>query len=297
MLAIVKYRVDLYFIQSCRTVIPLGSGHSHVHLLLEKIFSLKPQGVKTNISAAFDKLIQIKKRNVAVFVITDGIDENMGTVLKKASFRYEIVLIRSGDPMERHIPFRGFLPVKDIETGQEAIIDVRSFKRNKLQNFLEHQAAEQVKLMKKYDIECLDIINHETFIDDVIRFFRRRMAYLGNLLMNMPEMKDFYDIYQMWHKPWWQHAAVKYGIAALVVIVLCLVLWCVITIIIKRRKRQTPWDYALSSLQVLKDSKFFNESLAPLFYANLTNIIKIYCENRFNFDSMGKTDNELLSYL
>lgn len=115
--------------------------------------------------------------------------------------------------------------------------------------------------------------------------------------MNMPEMKDFYDIYQMWHKPWWQHAAVKYGIAALVVIVLCLVLWCVITIIIKRRKRQTPWDYALSSLQVLKDSKFFNESLAPLFYANLTNIIKIYCENRFNFDSMGKTDNELLSYL
>ena len=173
-----KDRVGLIlYTDHVEAVIPPGSGHSHVHLLLEKIFSLKPQGVKTNISAAFDKLIQIKKRNVAVFVITDGIDENMGTVLKKASFRYEIVLIRSGDPMERHIPFRGFLPVKDIETGQEAIIDVRSFKRNKLQNFLEHQAAEQVKLMKKYDIECLDIINHETFIDDVIRFFRRRMAY------------------------------------------------------------------------------------------------------------------------
>ena len=158
-------------------LVPPAMGHTHVHTVLEHIFSHEAHSKQTNGAVALDRLKQMRSRNAAVFIITDCIDDRLDAALKRASRMNEIVMIRCLDATERHLPATGFLPVMDPETGQECVLDTRKSKHMGVAAYLEDRADEQKKLYAKYGIDCLDLVNNETFIGEVIRFFRRRMTY------------------------------------------------------------------------------------------------------------------------
>lgn len=158
-------------------LIPPAMGHTHVHTVLEHIFSHKPHAKKTNGVSAINRLKQMKNRNAAVYIISDCIDDQLDAALKLASRVYEIVVIRCLDEVERQLPNTGFLPVTDPETGATLILDTRKSKRMGAAGYLAHRASEQKKSYAKYGIDCLDLVNNENFIGEVVRFFRRRMTY------------------------------------------------------------------------------------------------------------------------
>jgi uncharacterized protein (DUF58 family) len=156
-------------------LVPPAMGHTHVHTVLEHIFSHKASSVLTNGTVALNKLKQMRSRDTAVFLISDCIDEQLGKSLNLASRMNEVVVVRCLDHLERNLPQVGFLPVKDPETGLECVLDTRS--HNSISAYLNQRAIEQQRLFSKYGIDCLDLVNNETFIGDVIRFFRHRMTY------------------------------------------------------------------------------------------------------------------------
>ena len=158
-------------------LVPPALGHTHVHTVLERIFSHEPRSKLTNGAVALECLKQMKNRNAAVFIISDCIDDHLDSALKLASRMYEIVTIRCLDAAERHLPCACFLPVSDPETGKKCVLDTRFCKCRRVANYLEERISEQKKLYAKYGIDCLDLVNNETFIGEVVRFFRRRMTY------------------------------------------------------------------------------------------------------------------------
>ncbi len=145
--------------------------------ILEHIFAHASRGVKTNGAVALERLMSMKNRNAAVFVISDCIDDRMDDALRMAARIYELVVIRCLDPLERHLPSVGFLNVHDPETGIECVIDTRKRSGRHVRSFLDHRAGQQGMLYTKYGVGCFDLANSETFVGDVVRFFRRRMAY------------------------------------------------------------------------------------------------------------------------
>ncbi len=158
-------------------VIPPAYGQAHVHAILEAIFASEPVNSGTHGAAALRRLSTMKQRHMAVFMITDGIDTSLPQALKLAARRYEIVLLRCADSLEQTIPRVGFLPIMDLETGEAAVLDTRSRGGKRLQAYLQHKYVEDQTVYAGYGIDCLNLVNNETFFGDVVRFFRRRMTY------------------------------------------------------------------------------------------------------------------------
>jgi uncharacterized protein (DUF58 family) len=156
-------------------LVPPAMGHIHVHAILERIFSHKKISKLTNTAVALDRLKQMRSRYATIFLISDCIDEQLNESLRLASRMNEIVVVRCLDHLERNLPQVGFLPIEDPETGEHCIIDTRSSKNASI--YLNQRMIEQQMLFAKYGIDCLDLINNETFIGDVVRFFRHRMTY------------------------------------------------------------------------------------------------------------------------
>jgi uncharacterized protein (DUF58 family) len=173
-----KDRVGLLmYSDSVECLVPPAMGHTHVHTLLERIFSHEARSNGTNGALALNRLKEMKIRDSAVFLVSDCIDEQLSAALKPASRMNEVVVVRCLDHLEKHLPRVGFLPIRDPETGQECLLDMRGKRGLNINWSLENRELEQRMLFAKYGIDCLDIVNNDTFIGDVVRFFRRRMTY------------------------------------------------------------------------------------------------------------------------
>ncbi len=107
-------------------------------------------------------------------------------------------------------------------------------------------------------------------------------------------MQQLYDIYGLWHVPWWQAPWVWY---CLVVSGLLLVGWYVTRRIMMRRRAHTPWGTALMALDTLKAQGLISVVYSKEFYTALTKIFKTYLQERYGLDVAGKTDDEVLELL
>ena len=58
-----------------------------------------------------------------------------------------------------------------------------------------------------------------------------------------------------------------------------------------------PWQVALAELKALQDQSYETPEQGKQFYFQITDILKRYISDRFNLDTHGKTDEELVSYL
>lgn len=173
-----KDRVGLIaYSDRIEAVIPPATGPVHVHSVIKKIFSCSALGSSTNSKVAFDRLMLMKNRKAALFIVSDCIDQNLNVILPKIGRIFETVVIRCLDGAEKSMPKVGFLPIQDPETGMSYVLDTRKFSLRYGQNFLENRTREQRAFLVKYGVDCLDIVNSNTFIRDVIQFFRRRMSY------------------------------------------------------------------------------------------------------------------------
>ena len=115
--------------------------------------------------------------------------------------------------------------------------------------------------------------------------------------MSAPHMSQFYDIYGIWHVPWWQRPMVK-NIGWVVCIILLMAFFVyIIKKFLGRQKRLAPWQVALKDLASLGTPDMLNESASKIFYTKLTAIIKQYICERYGFDIYGKTDREILAWL
>lgn len=115
--------------------------------------------------------------------------------------------------------------------------------------------------------------------------------------MSTTRMDEFYDIYGLWHIPWWQLPIVKIvGVGAAGILLLVLLLY-ILKKLTSRKKRLSVWDVAKRDLEILGTPDMLNKLTAKIFYSQLTTVVKQYMCNRYGFDIVGKTDREILKFL
>lgn len=167
----------LLFSDEIELFIPPNRGAMHTHIILQKLFSYQPKNKKTDINVVLKRLAQLRRRDAVVFLISDFIADSFEIYLPVVSRLYDLIAISCSDKYEQKIPSVGLLPLEDIETGEQLIIDTRKSNQSSVALFLDKRLKEQRLLFKKYGIDVVEIVHHKPFIGDIIRFFRRRMVY------------------------------------------------------------------------------------------------------------------------
>ncbi len=168
----------ILFAQDVELYIPPGRGRAHVHTIMEHVFGYKPVKKTTNITSALKKLAQLKRRDAIAFIISDFIDDTIDdSYLSLVSNLYECIALRCLDRREHELPAAGFIPVEDPETGEHVLLDMRKHKLAGIKHFLKERIEKQNQLFRRRGVRVVDLPNHESFIGDLIRFFRRRMQY------------------------------------------------------------------------------------------------------------------------
>ncbi|MBY0353865.1 DUF58 domain-containing protein [Candidatus Babeliales bacterium] len=169
----------LFFSDRIEKWIPPSRGPLHVGSLLETIFSLEPKGTGTNFNEALRFLINAKKRNAIVFMLSDWINNanDYSKLLKVASVEYDFIGMRFQDPCETNFPDIGLLEVHDPETGAIFTLDTRKKRQevSPLNLFINKEWRLQKEMFSKYNIDLLDFIIGRPFINPLIRFFHQRI--------------------------------------------------------------------------------------------------------------------------
>lgn len=175
--ALAKDRIGLIlFTDQIEAYIPPARGIRHAHTIMQKIYSYEPTRRTTHISAPLKKLAHYKQKDAVSFIISDFIDTHIDpTLLSHVAKKQELYALRCLDMNERALGNFGFIPIEDSETGKQSLLDMR--RNNSINSYLKERIEKQAKLFKQKGVRLLDIANNETFISDLVRFFRRRMQY------------------------------------------------------------------------------------------------------------------------
>jgi uncharacterized protein (DUF58 family) len=168
----------LMFSDTVELFIPPKRGRTHTRMIMERLFDRKPVQTGTDLNVAFEYLARRNINKSLVFMVSDFIAERpftkyMGIIAKK----HDLVAIRCLDPHEKQFPSVGFLPVQDSETGEISLLDTRGNKGARLNALLGERVAEQNHLFKQHGVDVLDVRIDQSFMGELVCFFRRRMMY------------------------------------------------------------------------------------------------------------------------
>ena len=172
----------IIFSNEIKKIIPPQRGRSHVLSIISTLFSYQPEGT-TNLAIPLEHLAQLKRRDVMAFLLSDFIETENDVDYKKylyhAARATDLVAINCHDPREKSLHIRGLLDVEDLETGEQATLDMQQFRKS-LTDLLQIRSKKQANLLKKHHINLLEIspeqINNQTYIQTLIKFFAQRMG-------------------------------------------------------------------------------------------------------------------------
>jgi uncharacterized protein (DUF58 family) len=165
----------LLFTDQVELFVPPNKGRRHVLRIIRDMYAYEPKSKKTNLTVACDHILHVMRRRAIVLFISDFYDTNFEKRLQAVANRNDTIAIRLTDPRERQLPNVGILTLVDAETGQTKVIDTR---RRRVQrafaHFAETRQDQLDALLKKIQLDVIEISTEEGYLDPLVRFFRQR---------------------------------------------------------------------------------------------------------------------------
>jgi uncharacterized protein (DUF58 family) len=165
----------LLFSDQIEHYVPPKKGRPHVHRILRDLFYYKPKSRKTDIGVALEHLRGVLKRKSHIFILSDFMDENYAPAMRTLGKKHDVVAVVVEDQAERELPNIGVVDFHDAETGQVFTVDTSSklFQRQYAQNLKDKKEARDREL-RRAQIDCVEIVSGQNFVDPLIAFFQRR---------------------------------------------------------------------------------------------------------------------------
>ena len=165
----------LLFSDQVEHFVPPKKGRGHIQRIMRDLYYFKPQHRGTKISSGLEYLQGILKKRSNIFLFSDFMDQNFESSLKLLGNKHDVVAVVVGDQAEYFLPEMGVVDLHDAETGEVITVDTSSKEfRNQYESLMREKKVERDRLLRKAQVERLDISSNEDFVDPLIRFFQQR---------------------------------------------------------------------------------------------------------------------------
>jgi len=161
-----------------RTILP-RKGSRQILRVIRELLAFEPTRLRTNLAAALEELERVQRRRAVVFVISDFIepreDQRLEQVLRRLRRRHDLIPVVVGDPRERELPNVGLLELRDLETGEMAVVDTGSRSvRRRFKETADALAAQRVATLRRARTRAVELATGEDFVAALTRYFSTR---------------------------------------------------------------------------------------------------------------------------
>lgn len=165
----------LLFTDRVERHIPPGKGAAHVWRVIHEILGWQPEGVGTDLGEALRFHGKVARKRSVSFLISDFLAEGFERPLVMAARRHDLIGVRVSDPGEFELPAAGLVPVVDLESGAEWVLDAsdpatrREFSALRRRR---HQATAEV--LRRAGVDAIEVRTDASLADPLLRYFRTR---------------------------------------------------------------------------------------------------------------------------
>ena len=159
--------------------LPPMKGKVHALRIIRETIFHKPSHNKTDISIPLAELSKILKKRSVIFLISDFQDDasRFKKPLNILNNSHDLIAVRLWDIREQELPDIGLIELEDEETGEQILVDTSNHEfRKKYGDLVRSKSNELVGLMKRLEIEFIDISTSEDWFKPLLKFLNRRAA-------------------------------------------------------------------------------------------------------------------------
>ena len=166
-------------------VIPARGGRHHVLQLLHTL-QIRPEAAQTGPTKLHELLEsaarQVRRRST-VFVVSDFISElGWEKPLGMLAQRHEVVAVRLLDAMELQLPDLGLIPITDVETGEQLLVDTsdKGF-RQRFARIAAQRESDLRQSLTKAGVDTLELSTDGDLVEALMRFtdLRKRRSRIA----------------------------------------------------------------------------------------------------------------------
>lgn len=181
----------LLFTDQVELLIPPQKGRRHILRLIRELLTHEPRGRRTDLTKAVETTLRLLRRAGTVFLVSDflglaGDGSAAERALLAAGKRHDVIAVTIQDRHEsprlasQTLPERGIHVLEDPETGQVRRVDLgdRATRRALLERLAALDEARS-RVLRRAETEEIRLVCHESFVEPLIAFFRRRAQRLG----------------------------------------------------------------------------------------------------------------------
>ena len=165
----------ILFTDRVERFVPPRKGRNRALRLIRDMLAFEPENRGTDIAAALEYLHKVMPRRAIVFLISDFFSADFERPLRLARQRHDIVPICLIDRRDYALPAVGIVRLRDLETGEERLVDTDSRAvRERFAAAREAARARRRRLFRALGIDFVEAPTEEPWIEPLMRFFRGR---------------------------------------------------------------------------------------------------------------------------
>jgi uncharacterized protein (DUF58 family) len=159
-------------------VIPARGGRNHVLHLLHTL-QARPEATTlgpTRLHELLESAANLVRRRSTVFVVSDFITEpGWEKPLGQLARRHEVVAVRLLDPLELDLPDLGLIPIRDVETGEQLLVDTHDAGfRKRFAQIAAQREADLRQSLARAGVDTLELSTDDDLVDAIMRFTELR---------------------------------------------------------------------------------------------------------------------------
>ena len=166
-------------------VMPARGGRHHVLHLLHTLQTRPPAGGDgphdkatglTRLRDLLEAAANLVRRRSTLFVVSDFISEpGWEKPLGLLAQRHEVVAVRLLDPLELELPDLGLIPIRDVETGEQLLVDTHDAGfRKRFARIAAQREAELRQALGRASVDTLELSTEDDLVDTIMRFVDMR---------------------------------------------------------------------------------------------------------------------------
>lgn len=166
----------ILFSDQVELYLPPAKGIRHVLRLIADLMGFPAKDRGTDIAKALQFFGKIQKKRCVAFLLSDFITgKPLQSDIRTVAKAHDLIAIGIHDPLEGAIPDAGFLPLRDLETGEQEMVDTSSsFFRGALKEEQLAKVKETRQLFEGSGSSWIEVSTDKPYLLALRKFFLLR---------------------------------------------------------------------------------------------------------------------------